>query len=238
MAIEPITAEQGIDFNIWLAEHNLIKKKSMKRMRIYRKTDNQYRVASRDFVYVVSADDYRADLEGVHKILIEKSMKVMDPEERVKNEEYNRKMSEIEKRLLLEHHIEMNWFNAKSVSFNKIVHVITDPLVVSTYDNYLKETRPTYKSMSLERFRCGAKIESCGINFSFDWLDKDYFNVETENGKILCVYSTSDAIPLESKSFAPGIFDKFGYNLGICDDETINSVIAKSKEWDERLSIV
>ena len=83
MAIEPITAEQADDFNAWLQAHGMMKAGARKRIRVYRKTFNSANKVrhSRDFVYVVSADDYRNDLDNVHAKLIELSQKVMDPEE-------------------------------------------------------------------------------------------------------------------------------------------------------------
>ena len=92
MAIEPITTEQADDFNAWLQAHGMMKAGARKRIRVYRKTFNSDKKVrhSRDFVYVVSADDYRNDLDNVHAKLIELSQKVMDPEEVVKSEEYLR----------------------------------------------------------------------------------------------------------------------------------------------------
>lgn len=231
MAIEAITVEQSNDFNAWLSEHNLCKKASKKRMRIYRKVANSRRIASRDFVYVVSADEYRADLDAVHNTLIEKSMKVMDDEERVKNKEYIDRMNQVEEDLLMNHGIEMNWTNAKSVSFKKIVHIIKEPEILRMLDEAAKEHKNyDVNNVYLERFRMGAIIEEFGIAPQYDWK---YFNVIVKAGKVICAYSYKDLIKLDHKTFKTGIFDKFGYNLGICDDATIQDVIEKSHDLDE-----
>lgn len=232
--INPITIEQSNDFNEWLRAHNLCKKASKKRMRVYR-TDNVRRSrCSRDFVYVVSADDYRNDLDGVHNTLLELSQKVMDEETRVKNEEYINKMDHVEERLMLEHDIEMNWFNAKSVSFKKIVHAIRDTDVLELL-NMAAQTRDDYDVHNhyLERFKMGAKIEEFGIVPPYDWVDWNETQVVKRGDKIIYAYSKKDMVKLSGKSFKVGLFDKFGYNLDICEDDVINEVVAKAEAWQK-----
>lgn len=235
MAIEAITIEQSRDFNAWLFEHNLCKKSSRKRMRIYRRIPGMKRYASRDFVYVVSADEYRDNLENVHNKLIELSLKVMDESQVVKNREYIERMNQVEEDLLLNHDIVMNWTNGKSVSFKKIVHKITEPSVCEAYEEYVK-SKDKYDQFNpyLENFRCSAQLEELGISMPCEWK---YVNVIVKSGKVICVYCNQDSIKLEHKTFKTGFFDKFGYNLGICTDESLKSVIEKSKEIDKQIAI-
>ena len=47
-----------------------------------------------------------------------------------------------------------------------------------------------------------------------------------KGGKVVCAYSYRDLIPLYSETFKTGFFDKFGYNTGIVNSETVEKVKA------------
>lgn len=225
--VEPITLEQSQEFNEWLSAHNLCKKTSRKRMRIYRKIGGQSKVASKDFIYVVSADDYRENLEKIHNELIEKSMKVMDETEKVKNLEYIQKMTQVEEDLMMHHNIEMNWTNAKSVNFKKIEHVIKNPVILKELEEAIKNHKNyDVHNIYVERFRAGALIEEFGVAPEYDWKQ---FNIIVKNGHVICAYSHKDLKKISEKKFKIGIFDKFGYNLDICKKENISEIIKMSE---------
>ena len=162
--VEPLSLDEQIEFNAFLKSHNLVKGPSAKRMRIYRKIAESKRgkiTRSRDFIYVVSADRFRNEKEQVYKDLIALSEKVMDKEFQVKNAEYITKMSKVEEKLLM-NGIEMNWYNGKSVTFNKIPHVITDRNILKHLDAYFAakaaEECDEVANVSLKKFKIGAKI--------------------------------------------------------------------------------
>ena len=233
MAIEPITLEQSQDFNAWLQAHGMMKAGARKRIRVYRRTFNSANKArhSRDFVYVVSADDYRNNLDGVHSKLIELSTKVMDPEQVIKSKEYLDKMYAVERDLLMNHQIQMNWYNGKSANFKFIRHVITDPEILEELNECIRHHKNFDENNPyLERFRCGALIAEFGVCPEYDWKE---FNIIVEKGKVICAYSFKDLVPISKETFKTGFFDKFGYNMNICSDEAINSVIEKVAEQKE-----
>lgn len=233
MAIEPITQEQSDAFKLWLNEHGLTKAAACKRIRIYRnvlsRPDHKInRLHSRDFVYVVSADDFRADLNAVKAKMIELSQQVMDPELIVKSKEYLDTMNAVEEDLLLNHGIEMNWTNGKSATFNLIRHRIFDPDTLSNLEEAIKNHKNyDIENMYLERFRCGALIEEFGIAPEYDWHK---YNIIVKGGKVICAYSFEDMVRLKTARFKTGFFDKFGYNLNICSNEQINEVIRLAEE--------
>lgn len=240
MAIEPITAEQADDFNAWLQAHGMMKAGARKRIRVYRKTFNSANKVrhSRDFVYVVSADDYRNDLDNVHAKLIELSQKVMDPEEVVKSEEYLQTMNAVERDLLMNHQVQMNWYNGKSANFKYIRHVITDPEILEELNEAIKHHKNFDEhNPYLERFRCGALIAEFGVCPQYDWKK---FNIIVENGKVICAYSTEDLVPISKEKFKTGFFDKFGYNIDICSEDNIKNVlehVKRQKEVDIQLAM-
>lgn len=226
----PLTAQESDEFNSWLSAHGLCKTiggyASTKRMRVYRNlgTKKSKQIHSRDCIYVVSADAWRKNKEGVKKIILNLSKKQMDAENVVKVAEYRQKMNEIEEDLLMKHDIVMNWYNGKSATFKKIQHKIVAQDVlealnkaVKCHDNYDE------RNMHLSRFRMGAQIEELGIAPQYDWRN---FDVIVKGGKVVCAYSYRDLIPLYSETFKTGFFDKFGYNTGIVNSETVEKVKA------------
>lgn len=231
--ITPINNIQAIEFSSWLSEHNLCKGAGNKNMRIYRKVNGLRRKRSRDFVYVINANEYRDNLENVHNKLIELSRQVMDEQLQVKNREYIEKMNAVEEDLLMNHGIEMNWTNGKSAKFSKIMHVIKDPEILNMLTEAAKNHKNyDVKNVYLERFRMAAIIEEFGIAPQYDWK---HFNVIVKEGKVICAYSFKDLKPLKKETFKAGFFDKFDYNLNICSKENLADIIKRSNEIDQQI---
>lgn len=235
--VEPLTTEEAIEFNSFLKSHNLVKGPSLKRMRIYRKIAESKRkvIRSRDFIYVVSADRYREEKEKVFADLIALSEKVMDKEYQVKNVEYITKMSKVEEKLLM-NGIEMNWYNGKSVTFNKIPHVITDRNLLKHLDAYFAakaaEEPETVANVSLKKFKIGAKISEIAKKYKLDWNKWCEHNVIMKNGEVIAAYSYKDLQPLYELHFDEGIKDKFGYNLNIIKPANLKELLKLSDDMD------
>lgn len=233
--VEPLSFEAQAEFNSFLMAHNLIKGRSAKRMRIYRKI-GEYKVErrlprSRDFVYVVSADDWRADKEAVKAEILEKSKQVMDPELIVKNAKYASDMSKIEK-VLLYKGIEMNWYNGKSVTFNRINHVITDRNILSYLDKYFEEKAAELPSeINLKKFRVGARLKELKSKYKLDWDRWAEHNIITDSeGKVLAAYSYKDMTKIGTVKFKVGLQDKFGYNLNIVKKENLAEFVKNTDD--------
>ena len=226
----PLTAQESNEFNSWLAAHGLCKTvggyASTKRMRVYRNlgTKKNKQIHSRDCIYVVSADAWRTNKEGVKKIILNLSKKQMDAANVIKVAEYRQQMNQIEEDLLMKHDIVMNWYNGKSATFKKIQHKIVAQDVLEAL-NKAVECHDNYdaRNMHLQRFRMGAQIEELGIAPQYDWRN---FDVIVKGGKVVCAYSYRDLIPLYSETFKTGFFDKFGYNTGIVNSDTVEKVKA------------
>ena len=236
--VEPLTVDEQIEFNAFLKSHNLVKGPSAKRMRIYRKIAESKRgkiTRSRDFIYVVSADRFRNEKEQVYKDLIALSEKVMDKEFQVKNAEYITKMSKVEEKLLM-NGIEMNWYNGKSVTFNKIPHVITDRNILKHLDAYFAakaaEECDEVANVSLKKFKIGAKISEIAKKYKLDWNKWCEHNVIMKNGEVIAAYSYKDLQPLYELHFDEGIKDKFGYNLNIIKPANLKELLKLSDDMD------
>lgn len=226
----PLTAQESDEFNGWLASHGLCKTiggyASTKRMRVYRNlgTKKNKQIHSRDCIYVVSADAWRKNKEGVKKVILKLSQKQMDAQNVVKVAEYRQQMNQIEEDLLMNHNIVMNWYNGKSATFKKIQHKIVAQDVLEALNEAVKHNdNYDVRNMHLQRFRMGAQIEELGIAPQYDWRN---FDVIVKGGKVVCAYSYRDLIPLYSETFKTGFFDKFGYNTGIVNSETVEKVKA------------
>lgn len=233
--MEPLSAADSDEFNGWLAAHGLCKTigafASTKRMRVYRNlgTKNGRQLHSRDCIYVVSADDWRKNKDAVKRTILRLSKKQMDSEMVVKVAEYRQKMNQIEEELLLQHDIVMNWYNGKSATFKKIQHKIVSPDVLAMLDEAVKHNdNYNVQDMYLQRFRMGAQIEELGIAPEYDWRN---FDVIVKGGKVVCAYSFRDLVPLYSETFKTGFFNKFGYNTGIVDSETVEKVKALGAQY-------
>ena len=226
----PLTAQESDEFNSWLAAHGFCKTvggyASTKRMRVYRNlgTKKNKQIHSRDCIYVVSADAWRKNKEGVKKVILKLSQKQMDAQNVVKVAEYRQQMNQIEEDLLMNHNIVMNWYNGKSATFKKIQHKIVAQDVLEALNDAVKHNdNYDVRNMHLQRFRMGAQIEELGIAPQYDWRN---FDVIVKGGKVVCAYSYRDLIPLYSETFKTGFFDKFGYNTGIVNSETVEKVKA------------
>ena len=232
--VEPLSAEEAFEFQRFLTAHNLIKGPSLKRMRIYRKVaetkTKKYR--SKDFIYVVSADRYRKETDQVKNDLIALSKQVMDSKLVVENAKYVAKMSDVQEKLLMQG-IQMNWQNGKSVTFNKIPHVITDRNLLKNLDDYF-QARDSYdpKAIGLQKFKIGAKISELAKRYKLDWTKWCEHDVIMKGDKVIAAYSYKDLQPIYELHFDEGIKDKFGYNLNIIKKANLKEILAKSAELD------
>lgn len=232
--VEPLTAEEAFDFQRFLTAHNLIKGPSLKRMRIYRKVaetkTKKYR--SKDFIYVVSADRYRKETDQVKNDLIALSKQVMDSKLVVENAKYVAKMSDVQEKLLMQG-VQMNWQNGKSVSFNKIPHVITDRNLLKHLDDYF-QARDSYdpKAIGLQKFKIGAKISELAKKYKLDWNKWCEHDVIMKGDKVIAAYSYKDLQPIYELHFDEGIKDKFGYNLNIIKKANLKEILDASAKLD------
>lgn len=229
----PLSDEEHKEIQARLMKHRLCIKSGKKHARVYRFKGwkDHKMVTSPDFVYVIQADDYRADPEGVMKQILECSEKVMSKKEKqVKNAEYERNMMKVEEQLLMEKGIVMQWKVAKHVKFRQIHHICTDRKVLDILDEYAKNNGPfvtnclrkTKDGKHLEIFR---KLVRIFEEFEKDVPDYDWksFRYITKNGKVVCAYSRVDSEKLKTVAFKRGINDKFDYNLNI--NSYINDVL-------------
>ena len=219
----PLTNDEHQDIQNRLMRHGLCIKSGKKHARVYRFKGwkNHKRLTSSDFVYVIQADDYRADPDGLINKVVECSKKVFNNSNFVNNTEYENNMVKVEEDLLINHGIVMKWRVSKHAIFKKVVHVCTDRKVLDVLDEYAKNNgnfvtnhiRKTKDGKHLAIFRKLVKIfeEFEGITF-YDWKTFRYI---TKNGKVVCAYAQQDEELLKILAFKRGINDKFDFNLNI-----------------------
>lgn len=221
----PLTNEEHADIQARLMKHRLCIKSGKKHARVYR--FNGYKdhkmITSPDFVYVIQADDYRANPDQVIADVVKKSEQVMTKrDKKIKNDEYERNMVRVEEELLMNKSIVMQWKVSKHVYFRKINHICTDRNILAELDEYSKNNGPfvtnrlraTKDGKHLEIFRKLVRIfeESEKDVPDYDWKSFRYI---TKNGKVVCAYSYKDYEKLKTVSFARGINDKFDVNLNV-----------------------
>lgn len=231
----PLTDEEHADIQERLMKHRLCIKSGKKHARVYRFKGykNHKMITSPDFVYVIQADDYRANPDQVIADVVKKSAQVMTKrDKKIKNDEYERNMVRVEEELLMNKNIVMQWKVAKHVIFRKINHICTDRAILAELDEYAKDNGPfvtnrlraTKDGKHLEIFRKLVRIfEETEKNVpDYDWKSFRYI---TKNGQVVCAYSRVDEIKMKKISFERGVTDKFGYNLNINDN--IDEILAK-----------
>lgn len=231
----PITDEEHADIQERLMKHRLCIKSGKKHARVYRFKGykNHKMITSPDFVYVIQADDYRANPDATIAEVVKKSAQVMTKrDKKIKNDEYERNMVRVEEELLMNKSIVMQWKVAKHVIFRKINHICTDRAILAELDEYAKDNGPfvtnrlraTKDGKHLEIFRKLVRIfEETEKNVpDYDWKSFRYI---TKNGHVVCAYSRVDEIKMKKISFERGVTDKFGYNLNINDN--IDEILAK-----------
>ena len=222
---EPLTDMEHADIQARLMKHRLCIKSGKKHARVYRFKGwkDHKMITSPDFVYVIQADDYRANPEQVMADVLRCSEQVMTKKgKQIKNDEYERNMVKVEEQLLMERGIVMQWKVSKHVIFRKINHICTDRKVLDVLDEYAKNNgafvtnrlRATKDGKHLEIFRKLVRIfeETEKDVPDYDWKSFRYI---TKNGKVVCAYSRVDEQRIKTVSFARGINDKFDYNLNI-----------------------
>lgn len=231
----PLTDEEHADIQERLMKHRLCIKSGKKHARVYRFKGykNHKMITSPDFVYVIQADDYRANPDATIAEVVKKSAQVMTKrDKKIKNDEYERNMVRVEEELLMNKNIVMQWKVAKHVIFRKINHICTDRAILAELDEYAKDNGPfvtnrlraTKDGKHLEIFRKLVRIfEETEKNVpDYDWKSFRYI---TKNGQVVCAYSRVDEIKMKKISFERGVTDKFGYNLNINDN--IDEILAK-----------
>ena len=233
----PITDEEHADIQERLMKHGLCIKQGKKHARVYRFKGWQKSkmLTSPDFVYVIQADDYRANPDGVIAECVAKSEQVFTKKTKVvKNAEYERNMFKVEEKLLMEHGVKMQWKVSKHAIFHKVEHICTKRSVLEALDEYAKNNGPfvtnylraTKDGKHLEIFRKLVRIfEEFETNApDYDWHSFRYI---TKNGKVVCAYSTVDMKKIKNVAFARGINDKFDFNLNI--NNYVNDVLGLDK---------
>lgn len=221
----PLTNEEHADIQARLMKHRLCIKSGKKHARVYRfKGYKDHKmITSPDFVYVIQADDYRANPDQVIADVVKKSEQVMTKrDKKIKNDEYERNMVRVEEELLMNKSIVMQWKVSKHVYFRKINHICTDRNILAELDEYSKNNGPfvtnrlraTKDGKHLEIFRKLVRIfeETEKDVPDYDWKSFRYI---TKNGKVVCAYSYKDYEKLKTVSFARGINDKFDVNLNV-----------------------
>lgn len=231
----PLTDAEHKDIQSRLMKHHLCIKSGKKHARVYRFKGwkNHRMITSPDFVYVIQADDYRANPDQVIADVLKCSEQVFSKKEhKVKNAEYERNMIKVEEKLLMEKGIVMQWKVSKHAIFRKVNHICTDRSVLSSLDEYAKNNGPfvtnclraTKDGKHLAMFRKLVKI--------FEMFEKDVPNYDwhsfryiTKNGKVVCAYSRVDEERIKTVTFARGINDKFDFNLNI--NSYVDSIIGE-----------
>lgn len=221
----PLTDAEHADIQERLMKHRLCIKSGKKHARVYRfKGYKDHKmITSPDFVYVIQADDYRANPDQVIADVVKKSEQVMTKrDKKIKNDEYERNMVRVEEELLMNKSIVMQWKVSKHVYFRKINHICTDRNILAELDEYSKNNGPfvtnrlraTKDGKHLEIFRKLVRIfEETEKNVpDFDWKSFRYI---TKNGQVVCAYSYKDYEKLKTVAFARGINDKFDVNLNV-----------------------
>ena len=221
----PLTNEEHADIQARLMKHRLCIKSGKKHARVYRfKGYKDHKmITSPDFVYVIQADDYRANPDQVIADVVKKSEQVMTKrDKKIKNDEYERNMVRAEEELLMNKSIVMQWKVSKHVYFRKINHICTDRNILAELDEYAKNNGPfvtnrlraTKDGKHLEIFRKLVRIfeETEKDVPDYDWKSFRYI---TKNGQVVCAYSYKDYEKLKTVSFARGINDKFDVNLNV-----------------------
>lgn len=221
----PLTNEEHADIQARLMKHRLCIKSGKKHARVYRfKGYKDHKmITSPDFVYVIQADDYRANPDQVIADVVKKSEQVMTKrDKKIKNDEYERNMVRVEEELLMNKSIVMQWKVSKHVYFRKINHICTDRNILAELDEYSKNNGPfvtnrlraTKDGKHLEIFRKLVRIfeETEKDVPDYDWKSFRYI---TKNGQVVCAYSYKDYEKLKTVSFARGINDKFDINLNV-----------------------
>ena len=221
----PLTEAEHADIQERLMKHRLCIKSGKKHARVYRfKGYKDHKmITSPDFVYVIQADDYRANPDQVIADVVKKSEQVMTKrDKKIKNDEYERNMVRVEEELLMNKSIVMQWKVSKHVYFRKINHICTDRNILAELDEYAKNNgsfvtnrlRATKDGKHLEIFRKLVRIfeETEKDVPDYDWKSFRYI---TKNGQVVCAYSYKDYEKLKTVSFARGINDKFDVNLNV-----------------------
>jgi len=221
----PLTDAEHADIQERLMKHRLCIKSGKKHARVYRfKGYKDHKmITSPDFVYVIQADDYRANPDQVIADVVKKSEQVMTKrDKKIKNDEYERNMVRVEEELLMNKSIVMQWKVSKHVYFRKINHICTDRNILSELDEYAKNNGPfvtnrlraTKDGKHLEIFRKLVRIfeETEKDVPDYDWKSFRYI---TKNGQVVCAYSYKDYEKLKTVAFARGINDKFDVNLNV-----------------------
>ena len=221
----PLTEAEHADIQERLMKHRLCIKSGKKHARVYRfKGYKDHKmITSPDFVYVIQADDYRANPDQVIADVVKKSEQVMTKrDKKIKNDEYERNMVRVEEELLMNKSIVMQWKVSKHVYFRKINHICTDRNILAELDEYSKNNGPfvtnrlraTKDGKHLEIFRKLVRIfEETEKNVpDYDWKSFRYI---TKNGQVVCAYSYKDYEKLKTVAFARGINDKFDVNLNV-----------------------
>ena len=221
----PLTNEEHADIQERLMKHRLCIKSGKKHARVYRfKGYKDHKmITSPDFVYVIQADDYRANPDQVIADVVKKSEQVMTKrDKKIKNDEYERNMVRVEEELLMNKSIVMQWKVSKHIYFRKINHICTDRNILAELDEYSKNNGPfvtnrlraTKNGKHLEIFRKLVRIfeETEKDVPDYDWKSFRYI---TKNGQVVCAYSYKDYEKLKTVSFARGINDKFDVNLNV-----------------------
>lgn len=221
----PLTDAEHAEIQARLMKHRLCIKSGKKHARVYRFKGwkNNKMTTSPDFIYVIQADDYRANPDGVMQEILRCSEKVMTKKDKqIKNDEYERNMISVEEELLMNKGIVMQWKVSKHIMFHKINHICTDRSVLSVLDEYAKNNGPfvtnclrkTKDGKHLAMFR---KLVEIFEEFEKDVPNYDWktFRYITKNGKVVCAYSRVDSEKLKIMSFKRGINDKLDYNLNI-----------------------
>lgn len=221
----PLTEAEHADIQERLMKHRLCIKSGKKHARVYRfKGYKDHKlITSPDFVYVIQADDYRANPDQVIADVVKKSEQVMTKrDKKIKNDEYERNMVRVEEELLMNKSIVMQWKVSKHVYFRKINHICTDRNILAGLDEYSKNNGPfvtnrlraTKDGKHLEIFRKLVRIfeETEKDVPDYDWKSFRYI---TKNGQVVCAYSYKDYEKLKTVSFARGINDKFDINLNV-----------------------
>ncbi len=221
----PLTEAEHADIQERLMKHRLCIKSGKKHARVYRfKGYKDHKmITSPDFVYVIHADDYRANPDQVIADVVKKSEQVMTKrDKKIKNDEYERNMVRVEEELLMNKSIVMQWKVSKHVYFRKINHICTDRNILAELDEYAKNNGPfvtnrlraTKDGKHLEIFRKLVRIfeETEKDVPDYDWKSFRYI---TKNGQVVCAYSYKDYEKLKTVSFARGINDKFDVNLNV-----------------------
>lgn len=222
---EPLTDAEHADIQERLMKHRLCIKSGKKHARVYRfKGYKDHKmITSPDFVYVIQADDYRANPDQLIADVVKKSEQVMTKrDKKIKNDEYERNMVRVEEELLMNKSIVMQWKVSKHVYFRKINHICTDRSILAELDEYSKNNGPfvtnrlraTKDGKHLEIFRKLVRIfeETEKDVPDYDWKSFRYI---TKNGQVVCAYSYKDYEKLKTVAFARGINDKFDVNLNV-----------------------